>query len=48
MVVPNQGCTSESSGAWGQIFILFIFFFFVALGLELKAFTLSHSTSPFF
>jgi hypothetical protein len=24
------------------------FFFFVVLGLELKAYTLSHSTSPFF
>jgi hypothetical protein len=25
-----------------------IFFFFVVLGLELRAFTLSHSTSPIF
>jgi hypothetical protein len=30
------------------MFFFFFFFFFAALGLELRAFTLSHSTSPFF
>jgi hypothetical protein len=28
-------------------FFLFWFFFFFVLGLELRAYTLSHSTSPF-
>jgi hypothetical protein len=28
--------------------IFIYFFFFVVLGLELRAYTLSHSTSPFF
>jgi hypothetical protein len=27
---------------------LFLFFFFAVLGLQLRAYTLSHSTSPFF
>jgi ABC-type uncharacterized transport system permease subunit len=27
--------------------VLWIFFFFSVLGLELRAYTLSHSTSPF-
>jgi hypothetical protein len=27
---------------------IFFFFFFAVLGFELKAYTLSHSTSPFF
>jgi hypothetical protein len=26
----------------------FLFFFFIVLGLELRAYTLSHSISPFF
>jgi hypothetical protein len=29
-------------------FFSFFFFFFVVLGFELRAHTLSHSTSPFF
>jgi hypothetical protein len=28
--------------------LLFLFFFLVVLGLELKVYALSHSTSPFF
>jgi hypothetical protein len=32
----------------GQEFSSSFFFFFVVLGLELRAFTLSHSTSPIF
>jgi hypothetical protein len=28
--------------------IVFFFFFFVVLGFELRAYTLSHSTSPFY
>jgi hypothetical protein len=31
-----------------QSFLMFFFFFFAVLGLELRAFTLSHSTSPIF
>jgi hypothetical protein len=31
--------------SWG--FIFWLFFFFSVLGLQLRAYTLSHSTSPF-
>jgi hypothetical protein len=34
--------------SWFSIRFLFFYFFFVVLGFELKAYTLSHSPSPFF
>jgi hypothetical protein len=39
-------CETECSGSLGFLF-LFSFLFFAVLGLELRAFILSHSTSPF-
>jgi hypothetical protein len=33
---------------WANYTFFFFFFFFVLLGLELRAFTLSHTTSPFY
>jgi hypothetical protein len=32
---------------WEVVFFFSFFFFFVVLGFELKAYTLSHSASPF-
>jgi hypothetical protein len=39
---------NTAAGLIEFVFFLVFVFFFAVLGLELRAFTLSHSTSPFF
>jgi hypothetical protein len=46
--LPNlYGVRSDFQVIYPLCASVFSFFFFVALGFELRAFTLSHSTSPF-
>jgi hypothetical protein len=56
---PNVGSKAPSGldfSVWtrvagllmGLLFFFFFFFFFAVLGFELRTYTLSHSTSPFF
>jgi hypothetical protein len=40
--------TGSNSSYWVPWFCFVFLFCFAVLGLELKAYTLSHSTSPFF
>jgi hypothetical protein len=42
-----EGSCDTETQATVTVLLLLLFFIFVVLGLELRAYTLSHSTSPF-
>jgi hypothetical protein len=45
---PKQSwATTSEIKSQNKFFLFFFFFFFVVMGFEFKAYTFSHSTSPF-
>jgi hypothetical protein len=46
--LERSACSTETwVWGWPPSLFSFFFFFFTVLGFELRAYTLSHSTSPF-